>query len=292
MGYLHISNLYADGRILEFKNLFALEKIHGTSAHIAWKDGRVTFFSGGEKYERFVSLFDADALTATFEENFGDYGKDSGVTIYGEAYGGSQQGMSKVYGKDLKFIAFDVKIGDNWLSVLQANDVVTKLGLEFVSYTLISSDLFYVDAMRDQASVQALRNGITEPQKREGIVLRPPFEVTLNNGERLIAKHKTAEFCETKRPREVNPDKQILIQGAETIADEYVTAMRLEHVINSVVSMRENKEVSITDTGLIIKAMIEDVTREAGTEAEIDKLAQKAIGAKAAKMFKQRVTTI
>ena len=39
MGYLHVPNLYRPEAqaILEFKRLYALEKIHGTSAHIQWK---------------------------------------------------------------------------------------------------------------------------------------------------------------------------------------------------------------------------------------------------------------
>lgn len=30
MGYLHISNLYRDQRVLMFKEVFVLEKVHGT----------------------------------------------------------------------------------------------------------------------------------------------------------------------------------------------------------------------------------------------------------------------
>ena len=34
MGYLEIKNLYADARVLGFKEVYALEKIHGTSANV------------------------------------------------------------------------------------------------------------------------------------------------------------------------------------------------------------------------------------------------------------------
>ena len=36
MGYLHIENLYKNQTVLMFKELYALEKLHGTSAHIRW----------------------------------------------------------------------------------------------------------------------------------------------------------------------------------------------------------------------------------------------------------------
>jgi len=56
MGYADIENLYKNQDVLLFKEVYALEKLHGTSAHILWKDGQLTFFSGGEKHTNFVAL--------------------------------------------------------------------------------------------------------------------------------------------------------------------------------------------------------------------------------------------
>ena len=52
MGYLHISNLYRPEAqiLLNFKRLYALEKVHGTSAHVAWRDGKVHYHAGGESH--------------------------------------------------------------------------------------------------------------------------------------------------------------------------------------------------------------------------------------------------
>ncbi len=58
MGYLHIGNLYKTPHVLLFRECYALEKVHGTSAHIGWNDGLLNYFSGGESHERFKSLFD------------------------------------------------------------------------------------------------------------------------------------------------------------------------------------------------------------------------------------------
>jgi hypothetical protein len=196
--------------------------------------------------------------------------------------------MSKTYGPNLKFVAFEVRIGDSWLSVPQAYDVCTGLGLEFVDYVLIPTTLEAIDAERDKLSTQAARNGMGE-QLREGVVLRPPFEVRLNNGERVMAKHKRAEFSETKTERKVDVEKQALLTEASKIADEWVVANRLQHVIGQLISSRDNKEVDISDTGKIISLMVEDVMREAAGEIIDDKNVRKAIGAKAAKMFKQHL---
>ena len=291
MSYMHIENLYKAQDILAFKRCFALEKIHGTSAHVAWRDGSVVLSSGGEKAERFAKLFDIETLVGKFAEKFT---KADPVIIYGEAYGGKQQGMSATYGKELKFIAFEVKIGDLWLAVWPAFGIVRDLGLEFVDFSEIDADIVAIDAERDKPSTQAARNGITEPKLREGVVLRPPFEVTKNNGDRIIAKHKRAEFAERGSPKldDLDPSRRVLMESAEAIAEEWVTPVRMEHVIDRLISYRENKDVEIKDTGSIIALMVEDVTREAAGEIVDSPHVRKAISSKAAKMFKNKLESV
>ena len=68
---MHINNLYKDKRILMFKQCYALEKIHGTSAnvHFNGKD-ELRFFSGGSKHSLFVECFDEVKLLTKFKELF------------------------------------------------------------------------------------------------------------------------------------------------------------------------------------------------------------------------------
>lgn len=278
MGYLHIDNLYKNQAILLFRECYALEKIHGTSAHVGWKDGALRFFSGGEKHERFVSLF-----ATTLVDQFVALGH-SEVTVYGEAYGGSQQGQAYRYGKALRFVVFDVRVGESWLSVPQAADVAFKLGLEFVAYRRVSTDLEALDAERDAPSDQARRNGVEGDQPKEGVVLRPIVELTLNNGERIIAKHKRDEERETKTPRHVDPGKLQVLEEARSIAEEWVTDTRLAHVLDKV-----QPAMDFAETGLVIHAMVEDVLREGAGEIVDSQQARKAIATRTAKMFKAYV---
>ena len=190
MGYQKIENLYKNQDILLFKECYVLEKIHGTSAHISWRDGDVpslSFFSGGVKHKTFTKLFNSLKLFNKFLHL-----SISDVTIYGEAYGGKCQGMSNFYGDKLKFIAFEVKIGDCWLDVPSAAQFVNLFGLEFVWYTRTTTDLETLDRYRDQNSVQSKRNSpvLFSLKKSEGIVIRPLIELTKNNGQRIIVKHK------------------------------------------------------------------------------------------------------
>jgi hypothetical protein len=282
MGYMHIPNLYKNTEVLMFKECYAMEKIHGTSAHISWKDGKVSFFSGGEKHENFVKLFNEEELTEKFTELF-----DCDVIVFGEAYGGKQQGMSHTYGKELKFIAFDVKVGDYWLDVPNAEDVSKKLDLEFVSYEKIPTELKYIDAERDKMSSQAIRNGVGYDKMREGVVLRPLVELKRNDGKRIMSKHKRDEFMETKTKREVDPEKLKVLQEANAIAEEWVTPMRLTHVLDKL-----GNPDDISETGTVIKAMIEDVFREAEGEIVESAAAKQAIGKKCAKLYKAKINKL
>ncbi len=283
MGYMYIDNLYNNGEILLFKECYALEKIHGTSAKIIWKDEKVIFFSGGEKHEKFIELFDEEKLTKRFKELF-----ECDVVIYGEAYGGKCQGMSDTYGKKLKFIVFDVKVDNNWLDVPNAFDVTDKLKLEFVSFNKISTDLKEIDKQRDLPSIQARKNNIEGDKIREGIVLRPLIELTKNNGNRIIVKHKRDEFRETLSKRKVmSPEKQKLWDDAKAIAEEWVVPMRLTHVLDKL-----NNPDKIENTREVIIAMIEDVKREGKEEIIWAKEVEGALGKKTAQLYKQKISKI
>jgi hypothetical protein len=271
--------LYQSQEILLFKECFALEKIHGSSSHISWKDNKLNFFSGGEKHETFIKIFNQEELAMKFTE----LGVSSAI-VNGEVYGGKCQGMSATYGKEMKFVAFDVRIDEKWLSVPQADDFVKSLGLEFVDYVKISTDLTAIDAARDADSVQAVRNGCGEGKKREGVVLRPLIELTKNNGARIIAKHKRDEFRERTTPQKVVDLATLkILSDAKEISEEWTTSMRLTHVLDKLGNPTE-----ISQIGNVIKAMVADIEREAADEIVFNKAVAKAIGTKTVELFKER----
>lgn len=281
MGYLSIDNLYKNQTILLFKEAYALEKIHGTSSHIGWKfeTKKVNFFTG-ENHQLFLSLFDEQFLIKKFEEIF----PDQDVVIFGEHYAGKCQGMSHTYGKQSKFIGFDVKVGEVWLNVPNAENVCQQFGIEFVYYQKIEVTLENLTVERDSYSVQASRNGILEPKKREGIVCRPLVEMRTNNGERVICKYKPDEEMETKTKREVSPEQLKVLSDAKEIAEEWVTNLRLEHVLQKFPA-----DVSMEAMSDIIKAMIADVYREGRDEIVESKEVGMAIGGVTVKLMKAKL---
>jgi hypothetical protein len=281
MSYTKIKNLYADQTVLQFKRVYAMEKVHGTLAHISWKNGELKFFAGGSSYDLFIKLFDQESLKAKFTE----MGHED-VTVYGEAYGGKIQGMSHTYGKDLCFVAFEVKIDEYWLSVYNAFDVACELGLEFVDYVECDATVEALDAERDKSSAVAISRGMGADKKREGIVIRPSLECKKSNGERVIAKHKCAEFCETKTPRKVG-ENTVILDNAEAVAFEWVTDMRLSHVLDK---LGNPNDMSVTP--MVIKAMVEDVLCEGAGEVEDTKAVRKALGKATVKLWKKHVYTV
>lgn len=278
--YAHISNLYRPSAqdVLLFKKVYVLEKIHGSSANLSWTNSQLSFFPGGESLTRFTALFDEVKL----REKFSTFQQD--VTIYGEVYGGSCQKMSHTYGKDLRFIAFDVKVGDTWLAVPTAVNLVEDFGLEFVPWREIETSVEAIDALRDAPSEVAIRRGCGE-KPREGVVIRPPIEVRKNNDERVIAKHKGEKFSERQTtPKVANGAALEVLVAAEAIATEWVTPMRLEHVLQKMpvgIGMEATRDV--------IAAMTEDVLREAQGEIVDTREARTAIGKRAVLLFKARL---
>ncbi len=281
MAYQHIENLYCNQDILLFKECYVSEKIHGTSAHIRWQDNQIHFFSGGEKHQKFSNLFNIPEL----KEKFQALNIDKFV-IYGEAYGGKQQGMRKTYGDDLKFIVFEVKIGDCWLDMYSADKFASALRFEFVWYTRTNTDIETLDIYRNQSSVQARRNSpvLFSVAKSEGIVIRPIIEVTKNNGQRIIAKHKRADFSETKTPMEVNKADLEVLSRIKDICIEWVTENRLSNILSHI-----EGELEIEMIPRLINLMVEDVLREGEREIVKSKQLVKAISRETALMVKRRL---
>jgi hypothetical protein len=278
VGYAKIPNLYKDQRILLLRECYALEKIHGTSAHVNWNLGMATLHPGGENYKRFEALFDAKTMYEAFQQL--GHGQ---VTVFGEAYGGKQQRQAWRYGPDLRFVVFEVRIHDVWLSVPDAEDVANKLGLQFVHYERVSTDIKDLDAMRDAPSVQAKRNGVEGDQPREGVVLRPLVELVGSNGSRILCKHKRDEERETRQPRVVGANLKVL-EEAGSIALEWVTDTRMQHVLDKL-----PRGIGVESTGDVIRAMTEDIRVEGAGEFVASREARKAIGQRTAALFKKHL---
>jgi hypothetical protein len=288
MGYMHIENLYKYPEFLDpKKQVYAMEKIHGTSAYLDYCDKqtltqhkkmieckvsgpgkyRLLLNSGGEKLGAFSALFDQKFLTDKLYEICLEK-QWFGIRVHGEAYGGKQQKMAHTYGPNLKFIVFDILVnGQYFLNVPEAETLTHRLGLEFVHYTEGPCDKVWLDGEMKENSIQAIRNSVGPGKKREGIVIRPLIEAVDSEGHRIIYKHKNAEFSETSTQR-VLGEKVIVLKDVFQIIDEWLTDERMKHVADRVLRDRDNKLIVGKDTGTFINLMVEDIKREGVGEME------------------------
>jgi hypothetical protein len=297
--------LYKEQAILEQAETYACEKIHGCSSSICFTRvvseytnnvgeksvGNFHYHGGGVPGATFKALFN----TAEIEAKLSALPYDK-ITVFGESYGGSMQKNQWRYGDKLKFVAFDVRVNEDaapentggWLTVPEAEKIVLHLGLEFVHYVRIPTKLSLIDEWRDACSEQAIRNGVTTRDgqfiRREGVVLRTVDEKLDRRGNRIIAKHKRDEERETKTPRKVvDPAKVEILKGARKIAEEYVVAERLNHVISHL----GIEVVDMTCTKAVIGEMIKDVNREGAGEFEPSDTVNAEIGKRTAQLLKQ-----
>jgi hypothetical protein len=284
---------------------YALEKIHGTSAHIKSSFGELTLFGGCVPLSQFRACFSEEVLEqiridsteheVEVDDGSGNITKKTKPArefiIYGEAYGGKVQKMKSTYGDLIRFVAFDVVFDGMWLDVGKAHNFCFKRGIDFVDYKRIPCTLEAINAERDRESVQAIKNGCGHGKKREGIVIRPinEFLTSPNLESRLIYKHKCDEFSERSTPSDklVSAEKLQLITEAGAIADEWVTDMRLAHVLDKM-----EGEHGFNRIPEVIKRMIEDVEREAEGEIVTSKEARKAVGDRAVKLYKGWLTKV
>jgi len=283
MGYMNIENLYKDQRILMFKECWATEKIHGTSAWITFKGEetpqKILYHPGGAKLEEFVKLFDETFLLQKLNQIFGT----KTIKIHGEHYGGKIQGMKNTYGDKHRFTIFDIKVGESWLSFDKVIDICEKLNLEPVYGVIIPATIESLTEERNKRSIQSMRNGVSGSKQKEGIVCRPLIEMNDNKG-RIIVKFKNDDFRETKTPREISPEKLKILTDAENIAEEWVTPMRLNHVLDDLKLIGETDMIYMPN---IINGMIKDIEKESVGETIINSEVKKFIGKKTAEIYKQ-----
>ena len=166
------------------------EKIDGTNIRIIWKDGNLTFGGKTDNAQLHTELvkylyetFSAERMAETFPES-----PTEGVVLYGEGYGAGIQKGGGLYSPTKKFILFDVRVGDWWLSQENVNDVAQKLGIDVVPDF---GDMTLEDATEFVRAGFPSRIGTAEA---EGLVGRPAEALFDKKGHRLIVKLKTKDF--------------------------------------------------------------------------------------------------
>lgn len=288
--YPHIDHIFKVPELECFNKLYGFEKVHGTNARIGWVNGQLVI--GG----RTTELSEANRghgdfwgwvqknsswLAEAFKRQF----PESDVTVFGEFYGpGIQKGIN--YGNEKNFIAFDVQIGDSLLDLDDMMNVVYDLG--FITPPLVYCGRYDVEVMLTAINLNSIvadNSGVNDPDNiMEGIVVRPPIMLKNKHGQWVMGKLKNATFEERASARK-DPANPVDQTEAIAFADEWVTEMRFNHVLDSM------KEAGIPviqqHTGDFLKMMSEDVMRESGIEKEDWKKYSRSVTNKAKELWNQ-----
>lgn len=173
---------------VEFGYDYVVE-VHGKTDNANMRPDEVKLLQEIGDVEKLIEVFTYDDKKPEVE-----------CIIFGETYGKGMQKPGGRYCKDhLKFICFDIKIGDVWLKRDAVEDICKKLGIDVVPYL---GEMTLDEAI---AKVKAgfLSQVSEDPTlEAEGVVLRAPLGLLDRMGRRIITKVKTADFKNLQRALE------------------------------------------------------------------------------------------
>lgn len=152
-----------------------------------------------EEVELLKKIGDKDKLVEAFTQVKEDGTKvkpETECIIFGETYGKGMQASGGRYCKShLKFICFDIKVGDIWLKRDAVEDICSKLNIDVVPY---------LGEMTLDEAIDTVKKGFKSKVSEdptlnaEGIVLRAPLGLLDRMGRRIITKVKAVDFEKLK----------------------------------------------------------------------------------------------
>ena len=162
------------------------EKVDGTNIRLIWDGAKATV--GGRTDSAQISTFLLKSLEPYLERLPVAFGETPAV-VYGEGFGAKiQKGGVNYIADRADFVAFDVRVGNVWLSRDNVEDVGEQLGCS--SVPVLGYGTLH-DAVRMCQEGFDSRWGAFPA---EGIVARPEVELLTRRGYRIITKIKCKDF--------------------------------------------------------------------------------------------------
>jgi Rnl2 family RNA ligase len=278
--YPEIVRLDKRPEILSVKHVVATEKIHGTNFRLFFPAGMtsvddVLFGGRNEEFDvgtdgfyggRPVRWFrDRKDLLQRLFDVFTSYGF-SDVTVFGEAFGaGIQKGVRYVAGDEVLFRAFDVMVGDNFVTYDLFVQICEAAGLPRVPEVWRGEpSLAAFDALLEQDSVEAKNNGVTATGNiSEGVVIRASPLLRDVFGQWLIIKHKSERFAEVaKSPPKVGADAE----PAQSFAETFVVEGRITNALGRLRDRGVALGNDMADMRVLVPEIAADLLKECSSE--------------------------
>lgn len=276
--YPHIENIENVPTLFELPEVIVTEKVHGSSARIGVLDnvlrvgGRRLEFTDIRPDTREGLCFIQWVLDTGLDKKMMEVFVGQNIIFYGEWHGSGtpkknwpqvQKGIRYIQGND--FRVFDVKVNGQFIAQDSVADWAAKIGLKTMPILYRGKpDQAVFDSLIDSMSKLGAENGIVDPENTiEGLVIRPPEFVWDKKGNPVIAKLKIGKWAErasAQRHPKTAPKERVVPPGAKEFAKEFVTEMRLEHVLDQ---LREaGIAIDKSAMGEVMKRMGQDIKRE------------------------------
>ena len=277
--YPDIVRLHKRPELLSVKQVVATEKIHGTNFRVFFPAGMsgvadVRFgvrneelapgdlgFYGGRPVRWFK---DQPNLLMRMFEAFTSYGFTD-VTVFGEAFGaGIQKGVRYAADDGVLFRAFDVMVGDNFVTYDLFASVCAESGLPRVPEVWRGEpSVAAFDALLEQDSIEAKKNGVTaEGNVSEGVVIRSTPLLRDVFGQWLIIKHKSEKFAEVAK----KGSSSTALAPAQSFAETFVVEGRVTNALGRLRDRGVVLEADMADMRLLVPALVEDLLKECSSE--------------------------
>lgn len=173
---------------------YGTEKIDGTNIGVVWDGHKVTFQGRTQKsvipktlFAKLDALFGGNINEQLFEQMF----NENKVILFGEGYGKDIQKVGKQYIPDgVDFILFDVYFPDKhlWLKRDAIENISKAFGIDVVPIVFrgtVEEAVKYVKQHTKSEFGSAYK---------EGIVIKPDYDIFDRLGNRIIAKVKYRDF--------------------------------------------------------------------------------------------------
>lgn len=168
----------------------ATEKVDGTNIRVHFTGSDVVFCGRtdsaqllGPLVEWLNKKFQTITARELFKAKF-----PTGITLYGEGYGGSIQKSGETYGGVQRFVLFDVLIDGYWLERGNVRGVADIFELDIVPTVKEGTLMEIVDFIKTKP------NSTWGPFEMEGVVARPRIELFTRHDDRLVVKIKCRDF--------------------------------------------------------------------------------------------------
>jgi Rnl2 family RNA ligase len=254
-----------------------LEKLHGANFSIICENDnnnnfvisyarRNDILKKDENFHDYLNVMEKsqECINSVVNKIKNEYNNVELITIYGELFGGEYEGYEKgdskpvqkeiQYHPEYKFIPFDIKVDKKFLNWNKFVEIIKETNFKLLEPLIIGDYETVVNFEVEQqiTKIPELYNlPPIQSNFMEGIIIKPTEELYDRRDNRIIIKKKTKQFTEKNKTGGV-----IIVPENIQKIQCYITKNRLNNIIS------KELEVSVKDTGRLIKLLLDDSFEE------------------------------